>query len=511
MRDIADEVFELAWSLGGTISGEHADGLLRAAFIERQYGKEYYEVLRKVKDIFDPAGIMNPGKIINDDPDVMIKNLRTSNLVISERLDTNLLFSPDEFRFEIEQCNGDGVCISTQPGSRMCPVFRATGDELACSRAKANLLGAWITGLLKKGDIESPEFKKILSLCINCKMCSVECPSGVDISKLIIEARAEYVKHNGLTLTEFVLSHNRFLSILASAFAPLSSFTMKLPPFKWLLEKTVNIDRRRAMPAFERGSFVRKGQKYLAAQPPLKNPTDKVVYFVDSYAGYNDHELGFAVIKTLLHNNIEVVIPPQRPVPLPAIAYGDMKTVKKDLAYNIASLADFVDAGYKIVCSEPSAALCLEEDVRFFIDSDAGRAVSANTFELMSYLNSLYADGMLKTSADIETRSFAYHSPCHMCAMGLAGNSIELLNKLARAKITDINAGCCGLAGTCGMQKKNYDLSVKIGKEMTDAIAAMDTEYVLTECAACKMQIEQLTDKKVLHPIKILAHAYGLI
>lgn len=511
MRQITNDVFELAWSLGGTISGEHADGLLRAAFIEKQYGKEYYAVLRKVKEIFDPAGIMNPGKIINDDPDVMIKNLRAANLVLSERLDTNLLFSPDEFRFEIEQCNGDGVCISTQPGSRMCPVFRATGDELACSRGKANLLRAWITGLLEKGDLESPEFKKILSLCVNCKMCSVECPSGVDISKLIIEARAEYVKHKGLTRTEFILTHNRFLSILGSAFAPLSSFAMSLRPFKWLLEKTTGIDRRRAMPAFEHGSFLKKGRAYLDAQPPLKNPVDKVAYFVDSYAAYNDHELGFAVIKTLLHNNIEVVIPPQRPAPLPAIVYGDMKTAKKDLAYNIASLTDVIDKRYKIVCSEPSAALCLKDDLRFFIDSDAGRTVSANTYELMSYLNSLNASGLLKTSADAETRSFAYHSPCHMCAMGLAGNSIELLNKLACAKITDVGAGCCGLAGTCGMQKKNYDLSVKIGNEMVDAIDAMDTEYALTECAACKMQIEQLTSKKVIHPIKILANAYGLI
>jgi anaerobic glycerol-3-phosphate dehydrogenase C subunit len=385
------------------------------------------------------------------------------------------------------------------------------GDELACSRAKANLLRAWITGLLEKGDVESPEFKKILSLCINCKMCSVECPSGVDISKLIIEARAEYVKHKGLNRTEFILTHNRLLSILGSAFAPLSSFTMKLPPFKWVLEKAAGIDRRRAMPAFEHGSFVKKGQKYLADQPRLENTIDKVAYFVDSYAGYNDHELGFAVIKTLLGNNIEVVIPSQRPVPLPAIAYGDMRTVKKDLTYIVDSFASYVRDGYKIVCSEPSAALCLKEDIRFFIDSDSARAVSANTYELMSYLNSLYAGGLLKTSADTETRSFIYHSPCHMCAMGLAGNSIELLGKLTGAKITDVNAGCCGLAGTCGMQKKNYDLSVKIGKEMVDAIAAMDTEYVLTECAACKMQIEQLTDKKVLHPIKIIAHAYALI
>ena len=511
MKDIALEVFDLAWSLGGTISGEHADGLLRTAFIEKQYGKEYYKVLRDLKYIFDPANIFNPGKIISDNPDVMTQDLRTSDLVIAERVETNLLFAPDEFRFEIEQCNGDGVCISTRPGSRMCPVFRALGDELACSRAKANLLRAWITGKLQAGDIESPEFKKILSLCVNCKMCSVECPSGVDISKLIIEARTRYVKQNGLTKTEYILTHNRWLSIAGSTFAPLSNLAMSLPPFKWLLDKAVGIDKRRAMPAFQRSTFIKQGRKYLTAQPAITNPIDRVAYFVDSFANYNDHDLGFAAVKTLLHNNIQVTIPDQRPAPLPAIVYGDINTAKKDFAFIVGHLAQAIRGGYKIVCSEPSAALCLKEDLRLYIDSDDARLVSANTYELMSYLDSLNRSSMLKTHTTADTRKFAYHSPCHSCAMSIAGDSIELLSDLAGVDITDINAGCCGLAGTCGMQTKNYDLSAKIGQEMADALDAMDTKLALTECAACKMQIEQLTNKTVTHPIKIIAKAYGLI
>ena len=511
MKFLASDVFELAWSLGGTISGEHADGLVRAAFIQKQYGPDYYSVLKQVKNIFDPNGTLNPGKIINDDPEIMTKNLRFDDLIDSGRLETNLYFEPDEFRFEIEQCNGDGVCLSTQKGARMCPVFRAVGDELACSRAKANLLRAWITGKLESGDIDTPEFKQILSLCVNCKMCSVECPTGVDISKLMIEARTEYVKRKGLTPAELALTHNRFLSIAGSAFAPLSGFMMSLVPFKWTLEKLIGLDRRRTMPKFMRGSFIKKVDEYLAAEAVIESPIDKVAYFVDSYANYNDHELGFAVIKTLRHNNIDVVIPPQRPAPLPAIVYGDIKTAKKDLNFIVPHLAEAIRDGFKIVCSEPSAALCLKEDLRLYVDSDDARLVSANTFELMSYLDSLASKSMLKTHSQKDGRTFAYHSPCHSCAMGIAGDSLELLGKIAGANITDINAGCCGLAGTCGMQKKNYDLSVKIGAEMVDALNAMETGYVLTECAACKMQIEQLTDKTVIHPIKIIAKAYGLI
>jgi len=508
---IAAEVFELAWSLGGTISGEHADGLLRAAFIEKQYGREYYELLKGIKKIFDPAGLMNPGKIINDDPDVMTRNLRAAGVVFAERLMTNLKFDPKEFRYEIEQCSGDGVCLASQAGTRMCPVFRALGTELASSRAKANLLRAWITGVLKQEDFESDEFKSILGLCVNCKMCSVECPSGVDISKLIIEARAEYAKRKGLTRAEKTLAQNRYLSALGSFFAPISNFTMRLGFFRLLLEKATGLDMRRQMPKFQKGSFLARGRRYLSKVSPVAGPVDKVAYFVDSYANYNDHELGFAVIKCLLHNNIEVVLPSQLPAPLPAIVYGDVMTARKDLAYIVKNLSELVRAGYNVVCSEPSAALCFRSDLPLLIDSADAKLISNNTYELMSYLQDLHRQGKLRTKMSVEARRFAYHTPCHLFALGLAGAGPELLTELTKADITDINSGCCGLAGTFGMQKKNFDLSVEIAKDMVEALNAVDTKHVLTECAACKMQIEQLTGKTVIHPIKVLAKAYGLI
>ncbi|MHC5059677.1 MAG: anaerobic glycerol-3-phosphate dehydrogenase subunit C [Planctomycetota bacterium] len=509
MCHIAAEVFELAWSLGGSISGEHAEGLLRAAFIEKQYGSEFYELLKAIKNIFDPDGLMNPGKIINDDPDIMTKNLRAAHIVFAERLMTNLNLDPKEFRYEIEQCSGDGVCLASQAGTRMCPVFRAVGEELACSRAKANLLRAWITGILDKSDFESDEFKKIISLCINCRMCSVECPSNVDISKLIIEARAEYVKRKGLGRTEDMLSHNRGMTNLGSLFAPLSNLVMKSGIFKWLLEKYSGLDRRRTMPVFQRGSFLGKGRRYLARAGAIGRPVDKVAYFVDSYANTSDQELGFAVVKCLRHNKIDVVLPNQLPAPLPAIVYGDLKTARKDLGYVVKNLARTVRAGYKVVCSEPSAALCLKEDLRLLLDSEDAKVVSENTYELMSYLRDLHSEGKLRTKADRDERKFAYHAPCHVFALGQRGASIELLREICGVSVTDINAGCCGLAGTFGMQKKNYDLSVRIAKNMVEALNAVDTKFVMTECAACRMQIEELTDKIVIHPIKVLAKAYG--
>jgi len=508
MRSVANEVFKLAWSLGGTISGEHADGLVRAAFIRGQYGDEFYELLCGIKNIFDPEGLINPGKIINDDSDVMVKNLRAEHKFLPERLKTNLLFEKDELAAEIEQCNGCGLCRSCEADLRMCPVFRAMGEELGSSRGKANILRFWATGDLEEGEFESPEFRKFLDLCVNCKVCSVECPSGVDISKLVTAARAEYVRRKGLMSAELVLSRNRYLSMLGGAFWPVSNFVMNLGVFKWFLERIAGLDRRRDMPRFQRSSFLKAGRKFLASCQPIERPIDRVAYFVDTYANYNDQGLGFAVLGVLRANGIEVVLPRQRPVPLPAICYGDVRRARRDLLYNVKHLAEAVRDGYKIICSEPSAALCLSQELRHFVVGSDAKLVSENTFELMNYLLDLYRQGKLKPVVNSITREFVYHMPCHLLAIGGEGASIELLDKLCGLKVNDLDAGCCGLAGTFGMQKKNYELSSQIADGLRKTLEKTPSKYVLTECAACKMQIEHISDKIVRHPIKVLAECY---
>jgi len=519
MRIVAEEVFSLVWSLGGSISGEHGDGLIRAAYVKRQYGDKYYELLCKIKNIFDPAGLMNPGKIINSDPDVMVKNIKAQVKLLPERLETDLLFEKDELELELEQCYGCGLCLSRQPDLRMCPVFRAMGEELAGSRAKTNVLQFWATGQLTEQDFKSPQFRKLLDLCVNCRACLKECPSGLDVSKLMIMARSQYVRRKGLRRAERVLSHNRYLSVLGVFFSPISNLTMRLRPFKWLLEKFTGIDRHRSLPKFKRRSFLKVGRKYLASSEPITEPVDKVAYFVDTYANYSDHELGFAVLDVLRHNNIEVILPKQRPAPLPAICYGDVKTARRDLSYNVKHLAKAVRDGYKILCSEPSAALCLKDELRHFVAGNDAKLVSENTHELMNYLLSLYKEGKLKPlpsvrkephvkrGAKYERQEFVYHLPCHLSAVGDKRASIELLEKLCGVKVIDLNAGCCGLAGTFGMQKKNYQLSSQIAANLKDALEKSPTKNVLTECSACKMQIEHISDCRVRHPIKILAEA----
>jgi Fe-S oxidoreductase len=286
-----------------------------------------------------------------------------------------------------------------------------------------------------------------------------------------------------------------------------------MPSFKWLLERLVGIDKRRDLPVFRRRLFLKAGRKYLAKQPAIESPIDKVAYFADTYVNYNDHELGFAVLDVLRANDIEVILPKQLPAPLPAIVYGDVKRAKKDLAYSVRHLAKAIRSGYKIVCSEPSAALCLRDELRHFIAGEDAILISQNTYELMNYLYVLFKKGKLKRRTSDEQRAtndeYVYHLPCHLCAIGNGTASIKLLQELCGIKVVDLKAGCCGLAGTFGMQKKNYELSSKIAVNLKETLEKSPTKNVLTECSACKMQIEQISDCVVKHPIKVLADAYG--
>jgi FAD/FMN-containing dehydrogenase/Fe-S oxidoreductase len=531
MRGVAEDVFDLAWSLGGSISGEHADGLVRAAFIERQYGREYYQLLVGVKNVFDPAGLINPGKIINSDPDVMVKNLRSQVPMVAERMETELDFG-GKFGQEIRLCNGDGVCLSCKAGSRMCPVYRALGSEVAGSRGKANLLRAWCAGQLSEADFSSQEFREIIDLCINCKMCSVECPSGVDVSRLIIEARTQMAKRQGFLrrllrgpgLTERVLGRNRLMAWAAGLFSPISNFVLSLKPVRFLMEKILGLDSRRPLPGFLRGDFVSKARKHLAEVEAVAVPVDKVAYFVDSYANSNDHNLGWAVVKLLRRLGVEVIVPEQLPAPLPAFVYGDVNTARRDAAYSLDKLFEAVEDGYKVVCSEPSAAMFLRDELKMLMSGDEVERVAGSTYELFEYLDMLREQGRLKglESGNVDGEGskaagkaggderYLYHNPCHSRAIGLESKVPAVLRELGGVDVVDVNGGCCGMAGTYGMKKKGYDLSMKIGATLTEAIDKAGDGTVITECGACKMQIEHLTGRRVEHPAKVLARAIGV-
>lgn len=511
LHQLANEVFKLAWSLGGSISGEHGEGLVRVSFIEKQYGSEIHDIFRRIKTVFDPENRFNPGKIINDDPDVMTKNLRFAHPQPRRDSPTELVFRDNEFVSEIEQCNGNGLCRTFDPQLSMCPIFRATeGDEDASPRAKGNLMRHWYYGLLNVDAPTTPEFKRIADLCVNCKMCALQCPSLVNIPKLMVEARARYVRAHGLPRAQQVLTRSELLSIAGSHFAPVANVFNRAGWFRRLLQTLTQLDHRRPLPAFDLGSNFPKLRRYLRSLPPIEEPQDKVAYFVDLYAAYNDHELGRATVNVLRHNNVEVIIPPQKEVGMPALSYGALDRARRIAGYNIKHLAEVVRNGYKIIASEPTAALCLKEEYLDLFDTEDADIVAANTYELTDYLADLKLNGRLKPFTSNVPLKLAYHAPCHYQALHIEHGTLSLLAGVPGLSIMELPESCCGIAGTFGFQQKGFDLSMRAGEPMLGPLCESDADAGLTECSTCKMQMELGSGKNIIHPIKILTKAYGI-
>jgi anaerobic glycerol-3-phosphate dehydrogenase C subunit len=510
MRSIAVETFRLAWSLGGTISGEHGVGLVRSEFLREQYGP-LYDVMRQVKGLFDPQGILNPGKIIADERDLMTRHLRFAHRLRPDRLATPLLVWQDgSLVEEVERCNGNAECRSLETAGTMCPIFRATRDEVASPRAHANLLRHWITGQLDASFLYSGAFKHAVATCINCKTCHSQCPSGVNIPKLMLEARAQYVAGRGLTRTEWLLSHSQFMSALGAATAPLANRATGWRMFRTVLEWLSGIDCRRPMPRFASGSFVRKAQRILRGHRSSGEQIGRVAYFADLYANYHDHQLGWAVVEVLRHNNLEVVVPDQVSCQMPAMCYGNLESARVGAIRNLSKLAEAIRAGYTVVSSEPTATLCLREEYLDLTDSDDARLVAAHTQDVCEYLLGLHRKGHLKGDLYPLPMTVGYHTPCHLGALQIGRPGVELLRLIPELKVTIIEAGCCGLAGTYGFQRKNFDTSMAAGARLAEALRNDRFDAGTTECATCRMQMEFATGKPTWHPMVLLARAYGL-
>jgi anaerobic glycerol-3-phosphate dehydrogenase C subunit len=509
MCAIAKETYQLVWRLGGTISGEHGEGLSRVAYIQQQYGP-LYDLMRQVKTIFDPAGTLNPGKIIGDDPEVSRKNLRFHNQALAGRTRTQLVFRGDEFVDTIEKCNGNGECRTREPGGTMCPIFRVVGAEEASPRAHANMMRHYITGLLPEELLGSDDFKRCADYCVNCKMCRIECPSAVDVPKLMLEARAQYAARRGLTRAEKTLSRAKPMSILNSYTAPIANFMGRFGPFRAFLEKVGGVDRRRQLPRFNFGSFLWRYKALANGSYWSTQPTDRVSYFVDLFANYNDHSLARAVMAVLQHNGIDVSLPVQTDCGMPGIDYGDVEYARKSVASNLRTLTPEVRAGRKIICSEPTAALCIQEEYLYLNDSPEAHDLAGATRELCSYLLDLHKQGKLRTDFQPVEMHFGYHAPCHVKAMEIGYPGVELVKLVPGVKVTVIDRGCCGVAGTYGFQKKNFETSMEAGAGLFEAMKAPEIQYGLSECSTCKMQMEQGSGKYCYHPVKVLAMAYGI-
>ena len=512
IRDFND----VATSLGGTISGEHGDGLSRSAYVKNQYSP-LYSVFRQVKDIFDPHNLMNPGKIVTEDETLPTDKLRPElvdkNGFIPDNglVQLQLNWSPEELSVAAESCNGCGICRTQQEELRMCPFFRNDPSEESSPRSKANVMRSLVSGVADPTTRSSPEFEKLASLCFNCRQCEIECPTNVRIPHLMIEAKAQAGEASGTDRTSWFLSRAHFFGELGCKTSWLTNPLLNNRAARWLMEKTIKIHRDRKLPEFSQRPYL----STLPAEVTDSVPTPRqeaIVYFVDHFANYHDQELATSFISVMKHHGIRVHVPAgQVGSGMAMVSTGDLNAARRIAEANVRELASMAREGLPIVCTEPAAALCLKEDYPMLVEHPDTRLISGLAVEAGAYLQELFQKGRLKTDFAPLPLRIGYHEPCHLRALQNGRPLRELLEQIPELDVLTLDKGCSGMAGTFGLTRDNFELSLEIGQPLIDEMRSPDFILGATECSSCQLQMQQDSPLETVHPIKLLAASYGLM
>ena len=502
MQSITEDVTDLVLEHDGSFSGEHGDGLARTAFNPKMYGDDLWEAFQELKSVFDPDWRMNPGKVVfrDDDPTDMRDNLRYGDGYSSIEPQTKLDFS-DEGGFSdlVELCNGCGTCRQTD--DVMCPTYRGMKDEVATTRGRANMLRAAISGEISEEEMYSERFQEeVLDLCIGCKGCKSDCPTGVDLAKLKAETKHQYHDREGIGLRERLFGNIDTVSRIGSALAPLANAGQKLPGSRLLMEKVAGIAPERTLPSFESRSL----QEWFAERGPRVSPNDadrKVLLFPDTYTNYNHTHPGKAAVRVLESAGVHVDVPDDvAPSGRAAFSVGMLDTAEERARRNIDLFTEYIEHGYEIIAVEPSDAVVFQDEYLDLVNTPEAETVAAHAYGVSEYMDEYRLVEQLPLDEPDET--LAYHGHCHQKATGKDHHAVGVLRRAGYA-VDPIESSCCGMAGSFGYEAEHYDLSKSIGERLYEKLDASDGTPVAPG-ASCRSQIKdrETRDEKPPHPIE---------
>tara|TARA_Y100001970_G_scaffold145421_2_gene178569 strand:- start:12358 stop:15264 length:2907 start_codon:yes stop_codon:yes gene_type:complete len=505
MEKISDEVSDLVLEFGGSLSGEHGDGIVRGAWAEKMFGKDLVNHFREVKSTFDPKGIMNPKKIFDTTP--LTENLRYGEEYKTIDMQTKYDWSSDGgFSSAIENCTGVGACRKLKAGS-MCPSYQATREEMHSTRGRANVLRSVITGKLPFEKFHSKELFKVLSLCVECKSCKSECPSNVDMAKIKSEFLYNYNKKNGTPLASRIIGNIHLLNSLGSKFSFVTNLIFKSFLFRQINEKVLGFDSRRPLPALSNFTF----EKWFKSHKTKSSKSrGKVILFHDTYMNFNHPESGVAATKILENLGYEIEILKRKCCGRPMISKGLLDQAAKNAKYNVDLLYKYVEKGYKIIGCESSCMMTLKDEYPDLLKkSEKSVKVSKNTFMLEEIIAQTTNDGKEQIKWNEKSSNINIQVHCHQKALiGTKATEVALnLPKNFNAKIID--AGCCGMAGSFGFEKKNYDISMKMAEDrLFPALKKSDeSDSVVITGVSCKQQIIDGTSRNAKFLSEVLAEA----
>ncbi|MBQ7111638.1 MAG: FAD-binding oxidoreductase [Thermoguttaceae bacterium] len=583
---LSERVEELVLERGGDVGAAKGHGRVRTAVIPKRFPNLFPAFVR-LKDALDPENRLNPDCVVspemrrlaaerargverkravlsqnNDAFDVLAPEtdaaLRESSLhsrtirqrtpFDAERLERDKkidwLNRPTRSQLEFQlawnptlvysptfQCVGCGHCRIRTDETRMCPAFRNAPDEKASCRAKANFLRGVFDGDLDLSALKSEDARRVAEYCVRCHSCASECPAQVDVPRLAFRLQSAYQAANGLSVADLFAVRFDGALRLAARFSGAVDAALRVGAFRWALEKTLGLARRRRLPRLESRPYLSR----LPKAPSLdafddetaKTARRRVVLFVDSFANFFDAALIDAAKSVLELNGVDVVIPPEpRTSGAVSFARGDVDGAERVATRNVSIFRELLRSGAEIVALEPSSAVCIKREYPYFCDDADAKVVYANTTDVCSYLARLDRLGELNRDAlrplNIE-KAVGYHAPCRTLALTGAALSSPtpaqtLLEAIPDLKVRRLERGCCGLANYSGFLKTRYSESLRLGARLFLAMRDPAIEVCSSECSLCNLQLLQGVDKRaresskrVAHVLKLLAASYGLL
>jgi len=503
MKEIAEYSFGLIKKYGGAWSGEHGDGRVRSPFLERFFGPKVYDAFRQTKKLFDPAGLMNPGTIVDANP--MDQDLRYGTKYKSPLEPTVYHYREDgSFAAAVEMCNGVGTCRQKLVGT-MCPSYKATLDEAHSTRGRANALRLAMTGQFGPDGMTSDPVFEVLDLCLSCKSCKSECPSNVDVARLKSEFLQKCHDAHGVSLRERIIANSTTMArLMAGRKAAIVNFIQGSWLFRTILQLVAGFDCRRKAPTYASVPF----PKWFAARPqPNGQSRRKVVLFDDTYMNYHQTEIGISAVELLESCGYEVILARAGCCQRPRISHGFLRDAKAKGERTLRNLDKYIEQGLKIVVCEPGCCSALVDDLPDLIDDEQlGARIKENVMMIDVFLAREVERGDLKCEFTSPYEKILIHGHCHQKALFGTDSMKQLLKLVPGILVSEVDTGCCGMAGSFGYEKEHYELSAKIAEDrLLPAIRAAEEGTVTVACGfSCRHQIADGANVKALHWVETI-------
>ncbi len=522
MHSITEDVTDLVLKHHGAFSGEHGDGMARTEFNPKMYGDDLWNAFKELKTAFDPEWDFHPGNVVYRDgsEDIgpesdrgigadMRENLRYGSSYQSIEPQTKLDFSEEGgFSHLVELCNGCGTCRQTDENT-MCPTFRASREEVQATRGRANALRAAISGELPEEEIYSDRFQEeVLDLCVGCKGCKSDCPTGVDFAKLKAEVKHDYHSEKGTSLRTKLFGNVDRVSAIGSTFAPVSNWAQKLPGSDLVGEKLLGIAPERDLPKFSNETLT-GWYRSRGPQVDESEADHHVVLFPDTYTNFNYPEAGKAAIEVLEAANVHVRVADRSkiaPSGRAAFSMGLLDEAETRARTNLEALYPYVEDGWSVLFVEPSDAVMFQDEYVDLIDDDRIEDLAVSAYGVCEYLDTYrVTDGM---AFDAPDEHLTYHGHCNQKALNRDHHAAAVLAS-AGYPVDALDSSCCGMAGSFGYEAEHYELSKAIGEILHEKVESSPGGTVVAPGASCRSQLSEddFEGERPAHPVEKLREA----